>query len=393
MSKETTVFRIFLASPSDVAEERQLLDKVVSEQNRSWSDSLGVTIELLKWETDVHPSVSTDAQAVINEQIDPNYDAFVGIFWNRIGAPTPRAISGSIEEFDRAYSKWQQNNKSPEIMIYFKDGLIAPSKIDNKQHAAVQEFKHSLKAKGCLYSIFEDTYTFESSIRAHLSVVVQKFAALKKTYIPANLISKSLLLSAESVVDVEDYDQSDYFAIFLSRNSQLNTAYLNIAKITNEFANNVIERTKKLNTSDKSEKIVEIITTGFANDLKEYAHTLSMLVVTASKSRKIGFNALSKAISMPVNFVQNESSMMELRTVMKQLELKMGVTRNTFNNMHTVIKSLPAFQNDLVISQKFAVEKCEQFIIEIESARNNLLNIIMAIDKLIEINIFIKVWP
>ena len=85
MSKETTVLQIFVASPSDVSDERELLDMVVAELNRTWSSSLGVTLELLKFETHVRPAFSTDPQAVVNEQISQNYDAFIGIFWSRIG--------------------------------------------------------------------------------------------------------------------------------------------------------------------------------------------------------------------------------------------------------------------------------------------------------------------
>lgn len=105
MPRESVILQIFVASPSDVSDERELLETVVAQLNQTWSTSLGITFELVKWGTHVHPSFSSDPQAVINEQIGLEYDVFIGIFWGRLGTSTPRAASGAIEEFDRAYSR------------------------------------------------------------------------------------------------------------------------------------------------------------------------------------------------------------------------------------------------------------------------------------------------
>jgi hypothetical protein len=80
MPRNTSVFQVFVASPSDVADERSILEGVITQLNQIWSKSLGITFELLKWETDVHPSFATDPQAVINKQIGLEYDVFIGIF-------------------------------------------------------------------------------------------------------------------------------------------------------------------------------------------------------------------------------------------------------------------------------------------------------------------------
>ena len=151
MPRYSTVFQVFVASPSDVAEERSLLEGVISDLNQIWSKTLGITFELVRWETNVHPSFSNDPQAAINEQIGLEYDVFIGIFWGRIGTLTPRSISGTLEEFERAYARFLLNKNSPEIMIYFKDAAIQPSKIDTNQLQRVQTFRESLSEKGGLY--------------------------------------------------------------------------------------------------------------------------------------------------------------------------------------------------------------------------------------------------
>jgi hypothetical protein len=134
--------------------------------------SLGVSFELIRWETHTHPAFGGDPQTIINDQLGEDYDIFIGILWSRFGTPTPRALSGTAEEFNRAVSRTQ--NGRPDVMIYFKDAPIAPSKIDAQQLNRVAEFKQSLANSG-LFSVFEDSLSFQSSLRAHLSTLAQKY--------------------------------------------------------------------------------------------------------------------------------------------------------------------------------------------------------------------------
>jgi hypothetical protein len=59
-------------------------------------------------------------------------------------------------------------------MIYFKDAPLSPSKVDPIEIAKIQRFKDSIPSRGGICAIFEDADTFQSSLRAHLSAVVQK---------------------------------------------------------------------------------------------------------------------------------------------------------------------------------------------------------------------------
>jgi hypothetical protein len=133
MAKKALLLQLFVASPSDVAAEREQLEGLVAEQNK-------IFCELLKWETDVRPAFGVDPQAVVNSQIGDEYDIFIGILWSRFGTETPRAESGTMEEFERAYSRMKSTGK-PEIMVYFKDAPVPPSKIDPTQLQKVQDFK------------------------------------------------------------------------------------------------------------------------------------------------------------------------------------------------------------------------------------------------------------
>src|SRR5713226_3508562 len=116
MARSETVVTAFLASPSDVEAERAKLEDVVQELNLTWSKTLGMRLDLLRWETHAYPGVGHDAQDVINQQIGDEYDIFIGIMWGRFGSSTERADSGTEEEFRRAR---ERHEKNPHVRTMF----------------------------------------------------------------------------------------------------------------------------------------------------------------------------------------------------------------------------------------------------------------------------------
>ena len=72
MSSEVRVFDVFVASPSDVTEERGVLEEVLIELNQIWKKTLGLRLDLIRWETHTRPGFGDDAQDVINQEIPDN---------------------------------------------------------------------------------------------------------------------------------------------------------------------------------------------------------------------------------------------------------------------------------------------------------------------------------
>ena len=160
MPRVELVLQVFVASPSDVMPEREVLESIILELNQIWSKKLNLRLELNRWETNTYSSFGKDPQDVINRQIGNEFDIFIGILWGRVGTPTPRAVSGTLEEFERAYERYKNDPNSIEIMFYFKDHPIPPSKIKPEQLQKLQEFKSNLGEKGGLYFPFEDIAKF-----------------------------------------------------------------------------------------------------------------------------------------------------------------------------------------------------------------------------------------
>ena len=168
MAESVTKLRLFVASTSEFDEERICIRVVVDELNRSIADSQKVTIETVSWDTHAWPGIGTDPQDVINREIHPS-DIFVGLIWKRLGTPTPRAASGTVEEFERAYEAWM-NRKSPQIFLYFKCTPFFPRSLDEIEALAqVTDFRMRLRDRGVLYWEFQNLAEFQRDFRQHLS--------------------------------------------------------------------------------------------------------------------------------------------------------------------------------------------------------------------------------
>ncbi len=174
MTRAVNIVKIFLASPSDLNPEREIVADVIASLNAAWTKSRSLRLELVRWETDVAPGAGIHAQDVVNRQIGDDYDIFLGLFWKTIGSPTRNASSGSIEEFKRAHERFLRRG-APSIMIYFK--MAAPASLDDidpLQVTAVRRFRTELSQLGVLFRPFETTKQFEDTLRINLVQVVEE---------------------------------------------------------------------------------------------------------------------------------------------------------------------------------------------------------------------------
>src|SRR3954470_18165980 len=99
MQTTRQILSVFLASPSDVTEERKATQEVVDTINSTVSRDLGWSIDLLVWEN-TSPGYGRP-QELINPLVDV-CGLFIGLLWERWGQPSGEHTSGFEEEFERA---------------------------------------------------------------------------------------------------------------------------------------------------------------------------------------------------------------------------------------------------------------------------------------------------
>ncbi|EJU9689764.1 hypothetical protein ACT7SV_003505 [Vibrio cholerae] len=135
MSYQAKVFRVLIASPSDVVDEREIAVKTIQEWNDLNSAERQIVLLPLRWETHTAPEYGKRPQEVINRQMVDHCDLLIGAFWTRIGSPTGIADSGTLEEIERVASQGKP------VMLYFSQAKKDPDDIDLEQLKALREFK------------------------------------------------------------------------------------------------------------------------------------------------------------------------------------------------------------------------------------------------------------
>ena len=166
MPKELKSYTLFIASPGDIVNEKEIIKKLVDEWNRLQGRFKKVIVETTDW-TDVFPEFYDRPQAIINEQIFDNSDLVVGLFWTKFGSPTGAADSGTEEEILRAIDQHKP------LMLYFSDAHQAPSKIDSSEYEKIKKFRDKHSNSG-LYKVFNSDTDFENKFRNDLSGVINK---------------------------------------------------------------------------------------------------------------------------------------------------------------------------------------------------------------------------
>lgn len=171
--------RIFIGSPGDVGEERDLVSLIVEELRRTVARLVSIELETVRWETHAWPALGDDAQDVINREIG-DYDVFVGIMWKRFGTRTKRAPSGTAEEFDRAYEYFTEYAK-PKIMFYFRAKPFFTTDLSElRQFKKVLEFRRKLQKFGVLYWEYVEPIEFERRFREHLTNQIVELAGVRQ---------------------------------------------------------------------------------------------------------------------------------------------------------------------------------------------------------------------
>lgn len=156
-----------IASPSDVQKERDVIREVIHEWNVVHSSKNNIVLLPVGWETHTTPEMGEHPQDIINKQILHGSDMLIGVFWTRLGTPTGKATSGTVEEINEFIKL------SKPVMLYFSNQPVAPASVDNDQLNAVKSFKEEIKNKG-LFSEYGSHEEFRTKFSRQLAQTVER---------------------------------------------------------------------------------------------------------------------------------------------------------------------------------------------------------------------------
>jgi hypothetical protein len=174
--KSRQTFRVFVASPGDVRDERSRMPKVVESLNRTLGGLLGVVVELWRWEADAQPGAG-EPQALIDPALD-DADVVLAIFWNRFGTPTSAGTTGTESEVLRALKRWSKVRR-PQVMVYF---CQRPSLLDRpalEHRLLLLHFRERISPL-VLAADYEEVQEFEWRVRDDLFLTIARLCLERK---------------------------------------------------------------------------------------------------------------------------------------------------------------------------------------------------------------------
>ena len=138
--------KLFLASSSELKEDRQEFEINICRKNKDWIDR-GVFLELVLWEDFLDAVSQTRLQDEYNQAIRA-CDLFVMLFHTKVGQYTK-------EEFETAFGQFKSTNK-PFIFTYFKHPGTKISSANADDMASLRAFQEKLRALGHFYTRYEN---------------------------------------------------------------------------------------------------------------------------------------------------------------------------------------------------------------------------------------------
>ena len=173
MDKMLTEMKVFISSPSDVEDERDIATTVSKKVSGICKDPLGLLIDPVRWE-DLAPMTASEEtiQEVINEEIKKCH-VFVLILNKRYGScEHNEERSNTEQEIDIALKMWELNKKI-KILSFFKSN---PKNDDpGEQEQKLTDLKERLQNSGFLYYSYSDINDFRDMFTHKMYETAIKF--------------------------------------------------------------------------------------------------------------------------------------------------------------------------------------------------------------------------
>ncbi|MBD8729010.1 hypothetical protein IFT45_13860 [Frigoribacterium sp. CFBP 13707] len=161
-----------IASPSDLGAARDAVEDAIGSWNAKHAESAGVVLLPWRWESSSVPGLSAPAQTLLNRQGVDRSDIVIALVGARIGTATPDAISGTVEEIDRARAR------GIPVHLYFSQESVSLNSIDTAQLEAVRTFRSQIQRLG-LYGEFGRIDDLREQVDRALSSDVNSLAERK----------------------------------------------------------------------------------------------------------------------------------------------------------------------------------------------------------------------
>lgn len=369
MARNVTIYKVFIASPSDLSDERSLIEEVIDEINISTFHNSDIKVELVKWETHSNPDIGSYPQQVINNDIGDDYDIFIGLLWSRFGSPTDKYGSGTEEEFYRAYSLYKKSPSSINIMFYFKQAPIPFNKIDTESINSIRKFRIELGEKGLLYWEYNSVEEFQKLLRIQLTRKIQEIKQSNKV-VPV-VVEKEEIVSKE-----EELGLLDYVEIGEESFDDIEEIVDRMTAAINWIGDRFVERTEEINkqtslNTNLGTKAKKRLINKASDDMNLFNKRLSVEIPLFSEIYKKGIDSFSNALKISVDIKADEIEDIEntIESLDSFIEAILG-SSDTCVEFKNSMTEFPRMTKEFNQSKRVSADLLNQLISEFDSAVN-----------------------
>lgn len=370
MPRTVITYKVFLASPGDVQEERGIVRKVIETYNQIHSSD-NIRLELLCWEDSTHPSFGDYPQDVVNSQIGDDYDVFIGILWARFGTPTPKYESGTEEEFYRAYERYK-NGDSIELLVYRKDESIPPSSIDVEQLQKVNSFTSEVGKLGGYYFTFIGKEQFHDMLLKHLEGVIRDLEERTN-----HCRQKAPLVTNTDTVERvqvkkgrEMWGLFEYNEFIVCTCSEVKANVDRISNLTEKIGADMQMHTRELNLINKSSNTLHVksILLNTARDMNKYAKEIDEPnTIWYAKYLEVQ-QAIKEMLDISEGIV-TEKEWDSMVDNLREMHSGMGNAYSAMRQLHSAVNKLPKISQPLNIAKLNVCNKLKTLISNLQAGK------------------------
>lgn len=351
MPSTITKYKIFLASPSDVQDERDSIDDVIKELNLTFGKERDIHLELLKWETHSAPAIAINhPQEIINTDLGQDYDLFIGLIWKKFGTPTNEADSGTEEEFLNAYNRFLENPNSLQILFYFNSKPVSMNDMNPEQLLKIQNFRKDIgNKKNVLYWEYQDTQQLNSFLRIHIP---QRIKELRK-----NEQNKVAIVEPKEVLEVENLKEEfgliDYQEMIEDNILESTESLTRISEATKWIGDQLNKKTDEINamTANGNHPGRKKLKTYFIRTAKvmdNYANRIEPEIPIFQEYFEKGIDALTNVINISRNDLNvNQKEIEETNESLSSLINGITLSIESLENFLKSVNDLPRMSKEL----------------------------------------------
>lgn len=157
--------KVFIASPSDVMEERDIAEKVIAELSEE-SARQRLLLQSFRWER--HPRGYGRPQTVLNRELR-SAELTIVILWSKLGSVVEGASETGTQEELRIAGELVSHGRSDDVFVYFRNVENQSATALGDDLARLKRFRANLqKSNNLLLSDYDNPGAFRDRLRGDL---------------------------------------------------------------------------------------------------------------------------------------------------------------------------------------------------------------------------------